>query len=280
MKNIFKIFLLSALVFAVGCENENDSRFQQNAEFGWLEFQSATTTLAVNSDVTVIPVTVDFTAPVNLSDLTVNYTINSVMGDATQVVSGSGSLTISAETRTAQIELAVLPTAAAALAAGDVSFTVDLTAASRGISVGLADGSATTSHTVNLVCDIALPLGGMYSVYTVYGFHDFLPSFADNTATMEIVDNGDGTFFTQDFSGGLYNGGPYTSAYGTGATSFDFTFSNACTAIVWEGQSDPWGSVDPLAGGVNEYDLGTGVMTTSWFCNGYGENGVSVWTPL
>jgi hypothetical protein len=280
MKNIYKIFLLSVLVFAVGCENEDDSRFQQTPESGIVQFQSATTTLAVNSSVVSIPVTVDFTAPVNLSDLTISYSITNILGDASLVVGAPGSLTISANTKTAQIELMILPTAAAALAAGDVSFSVDLTAASRGISVGLSDGSATTSHVINLVCDISLPLGGMYSVFTTYGFHDFLPTFSDNTATMEIVDNGDGTFFTQDFSGGLYNGGPYSSAYGTGATSFDFTFSNACTAIVWTGQNDPWGTVDPLPGGVNAYDIGTGVMTTSWFCNGYGENGVSVWTPL
>tara|TARA_R110000787_G_scaffold269018_3_gene375664 strand:+ start:3978 stop:4814 length:837 start_codon:yes stop_codon:yes gene_type:complete len=278
MKNIFKIFLLLTLVFAVGCENEDDPRFQPNSEFGWIEFQSAATTLAVNSSVTTIPVTVNFTAPINLSAVTVSYTVEDVLGNSSLVVGASGTLVILPETRTAQIELTVLSTAAAELAAGDVSFDVVLNSSSRGIAIGV-DGS-TTAHRVNLVCDIALPLGGMYSVFTTYGYHDFLPSFSDNTENMEIVDNGDGTFFTQDFSGGLYNGGPYSGAYGTGATSFDFTFSNACTAIVWTNQNDPWGSVDPLDGGVNEYDLGTGVMTTSWFCNGYGENGVSVWTPL
>ena len=278
MKNIYKIFLLSFLVFAVSCENEDDSRFTDNPEFGWIEFQSASSTLAVNSSVEIIPVTVNFTAPINTSDVTVTYSVESVSGVASDVVGSSGTLTIAANTSSAIIELNVLPTAAATLAAGDVSFDVVLDASSRGIGVGLSDGSATVRHRINLVCDIALPLGGMYTVFTTYGAHDFLPSFATNTATMEIVDNGDGTFFTQDFSGGLYNGGPYTSAYGTGATSFDFTFSNACTQIVWENQDDGFGSVVP--DGVNEYDFATGVMTTSWLCEGYGENGVSIWTPL
>jgi len=144
----------------------------------------------------------------------------------------------------------------------------------------LSDNSVTTSHRVNLVCDVQLDLGGMYSVETTYGFHDFLPDFATNTMIMEIVDLGDGTFFVQDFSGGLYDGGPYSSAYNTGPTSFDFIFSNACKQIIWENQSDPWGAVVPLEGGKNEYDPGTGVIITSWFCEGYGENGVSIYTPI
>ena len=120
----------------------------------------------------------------------------------------------------------------------------------------------------------------MYSVTTNYGYHDFLPSFNPNTEVMEIVDNGDGTFFVQDFSGGLYNGGPYSAAYGTGPTSMDVVFSNSCNKIQWENQSDPWGAIVPLSGGVNEVDIATGVVTISWLCEGYGENGVSVYTPL
>jgi len=120
-------------------------------------------------------------------------------------------------------------------------------------------------------------LGGMYEVTTTYGFHDFLPDFNPNTQMMEWVPLGNGAYFIQDFSGGLYDGGPYTAAYGTGPTSFDMEVTDICGNISWIDQTDPWGDV--LMNGTNEVDAMTGVITTSWTCTGYGENGVSVYVP-
>ncbi|NRA91840.1 MAG: hypothetical protein HRU26_03995, partial [Psychroserpens sp.] len=76
-------------------------------------------------------------------------------------------------------------------------------------------------------------LGGMYSVTTTYGFHDFLPDFSTNTMDMAVdpVIGAEGTYFVQDFSGGLYDGGPYTAAYGTGPTSMDVEFQEICGNI-------------------------------------------------
>jgi hypothetical protein len=234
----------------------------------------------VNSSLESISIPVNFTAPINPSSLDVTYTIQDVLGNSSDAVSASGTVSFAANTNTATIDLNIVPGADVALVASDITFDIVLQSASRGIGIGLSDGSATTVHTVNLVCDLTLDLGGMYSVTTNYGYHDFLPNFNPNTEVMEIVDNGDGTFFIQDFSGGLYNGGPYTAAYGTGPTSMDVTFGNSCNKIQWENQSDPWGAIIPLDGGVNEVDIATGVITISWFCEGYGENGVSVYTPL
>ncbi|WP_046756875.1 hypothetical protein [Kordia jejudonensis] len=280
MKKILKTFILPLiLVFAYSCASDDDGRFTSDPEFGWIEFPSASTTQSVNNELTLITVPFVTTAPINKSDITVSYTITDVVGSASDAVSASGSAKILANTNTGLIELNVLPTAATALVASDITFDIEITSAG-GTDVGLPDGSSTTTHTVNLVCDLTLDLGGMYSVTTNYGFHDFLPSFNPHTEVTEIIDNGDGTFFIQDFSGGLYNGGPYTTAYGTGATSFDVTFSNSCNKIQWTDQGDPWGAVIPLNGGVNEVDVATGVVTISWFCEGYGENGVSVYTPL
>ena len=281
MKKIVKLFILPlVLVLTYSCVSDDDSRFQANPESGWIEYSSAATTLSVNNALTTISIPVNFTAPINPSNVNVTYTIQDVVGASSDAITASGSVDIAADTNTATIDLNVIPTAATALVASDISFDIVLQSASRGIAVGLSDGSATTVHRVNLVCDLTLDLGGMYSVTTNYGYHDFLPSFNPNTEVMEIVDNGDGTFFVQDFSGGLYNGGPYSGAYGTGPTSFDVTFSNSCNKIQWDGQSDPWGACVPLSGGVNEVDIATGVVTISWFCEGYGENGVSVYTPM
>ncbi|MFK7749333.1 MAG: hypothetical protein AB8B65_13135 [Kordia sp.] len=281
MKKIVKLFILPlVLVLTYSCVSDDDSRFQSNPESGWIEFLSASTTTSVDNALTTISIPVSFTAPINPSSLNVTYAIQDVVGNSSDAVTVSGSLNIAPDTNSGTIVLNVIPTAATALVASDISFDIVLQSASRGVGIGLSDGSAQVVHTVNLVCDLTLDLGGMYSVTTNYGYHDFLPSFNPNTEVMEIVDNGDGTFFVQDFSGGLYNGGPYSAAYGTGPTSFDVVFSNSCNKIQWDGQSDPWGSVIPLSGGVNEVDVATGVVTISWFCEGYGENGVSVYTPM
>jgi len=148
--------------------------------------------------------------------------------------------------------------------------------------LNLTSGSGETAvfdikHTVSIFKLCESDLAGLYSVTTTYGYHDFLPSFNPNTEDMEIEALGDGNYFVQDFSGGLYNGGPYSSAYGTGPTSMDVEFTDICNNISWTGQTDPWGDI--LMDGVNEVDPVTGVITISWYCTGYGENGVSVYTP-
>ena len=279
MKKIIKVILLPlVLVFAYSCVSDDDGRFNVDPEFGWLEFASASTTQSVNNELTEITIPVITTAPINPSDIAVTYSITDVLGNSSDAVSASGSTMIPANSDTGLITLNVLPSAANALVASDITFEITITGG--GAAVGLPDGSGVTTHTVNLVCDLTLDLGGMYSVTTNYGYHDFLPSFNPNTEVTEIIDNGDGTFFIQDFSGGLYNGGPYTAAYGTGPTSMDVTFGNSCNKIQWTDQSDPWGAIVPLDGGVNEVDIVTGIVTISWFCEGYGENGVSVYTPL
>jgi hypothetical protein len=281
MKKIVKLFVLPlVLVLTYSCVSDDDSRFQSDPEFGWIEFPSAETTTSVNSSLETISIPISYTAPINTSALSVNYTIENVLGNSADAVTGSGTVSFQPNTNTATIDLSVVEGADVALVSGDITFDIVLQSASRGVEIGLSDGSATTVHTVSLVCDLTLDLGGMYSVTTNYGYHDFLPSFNPHTQTAEIIDNGDGTFFVQDFSGGLYNGGPYSTAYGTGPTSMDVTFFNSCNKIQWEDQSDPWGAIVPLDGGVNEVDIDTGVITISWFCEGYTENGVSVYTPM
>jgi len=121
--------------------------------------------------------------------------------------------------------------------------------------------------------------GTTYSVTTTYGFHDFLPDYSTNTAIVQITDLGGNMFSFSDFSGGLYSTGPYAPAYGTGGADNTLTFTDECNKIVWEGQTDPWGDILPINGGVNKIDVTSGVITISWTCTGYGENGVSVYTP-
>lgn len=152
---------------------------------------------------------------------------------------------------------------------------LNLSSASENVMVG--QGSIYTLEIFKL-CESHLE--GMYSVTTTYGYHDFLPNYNPATIEMEVVALGDGVYSVYDFSGGLYSEGPYASAYGTGGVDNSLIFSDVCGNIQWTGQTDPWGDLIPLDGGVNSVDPDTGVITISWYCTGYGEEGVSVYTPL
>jgi hypothetical protein len=147
--------------------------------------------------------------------------------------------------------------------------------------MNLADGSTVSAAGAGTIVSIPVScvsdLAGMYSVTTTYIYHDFLPAFDVHTFEAEIVREGDGIYSTTDFSGGLYSEGPYTTAYGT--TGLPVTFSNVCGNINWSGQSDPWGPIVPADGSNNMVDS-DGVITIHWYCEAYGEEGISVYTPL
>ena len=137
-------------------------------------------------------------------------------------------------------------------------------------------GPATTNaHSIAVTCPS--DLAGTYEVVTTYGYHDFLPSESTWTIEAEITEVSPGVYAVDDFSGGLYSVGAYSSEYGTSGQRVEF--SEVCGKITWSGQSDPWGPCVPQDGGVNEVDPNTGVITISWLNEGYGENGVSVYTP-
>lgn len=156
--------------------------------------------------------------------------------------------------------------------------TIALANATGG-SIGFPGPDALSSTYALTIIEDDCPseLAGMYDVTTTYGHHDFLPDYNSNTTTAEIVEVSPGVYEIFDFSGGLYSTGPYADAYDT--TNLTAQFTDVCNDISWEGQSDPWGEMTPLENGVNSVDPSTGVITLSWFCAGYGENGVSVYTP-
>lgn len=140
-------------------------------------------------------------------------------------------------------------------------------------------------HVVNIFRFCPTDLAGEYSVTTTYSVHDFLPDFPSYTMNTTIeAQAGENTYKVADFSGGLYSVGPYAEAYGTGApsaaTAIDLIFTINCARVTWAGQADPWGAIIPTQGAVNSYDPETGVITISWTAVGYGETGVSVYTPI
>lgn len=165
MKNILKTLVLGVLLVSMGCENENDPRFQDNPETGWIQFASSSTTVAVTSRTQPINIPVDFTAPINLSTISVNYSINNIAGDPNNVVTGLGdNIVIFPNTNRAIITLSPVDDAVQQLIdGGDVEFDIVLTSATRGVAIGLADGSEPTSHRVSLLCG-GEPQPGFYTI--------------------------------------------------------------------------------------------------------------------
>lgn len=120
----------------------------------------------------------------------------------------------------------------------------------------------------------------LYTVVTTYSAHDFLDDYPSYTLTdVSITDLGENMFQVNDFSGGLYGpDGKYDDEYGTGGTDNTLTFKDFCNQLSWEGQSDPWGAIN-MQDATNSINPINGVITISWTCTGYGETGVSVYTP-
>jgi len=208
-----------------------------------------------------------------------------------------GATDLSSSDRTYSLEIDETSTATEGVDFSLANMSVTIPAGSyfgsidvQGIFAGTtADGS---NLVINLVGDGAMvnaqfdlfivqlcvsDLAGMYSVTTTYGYHDFLPSYNVNTQEMEIVDLGDGNYSVAEYTGGLFASGPYSDAYGSSAQPL--VFNENCGIISWSGQEDLWGNILPQTAGVNGVDS-NGVVTISWLSDGYGEKGVSVYTPL
>ena len=164
MKNIIKLFALSlAVICFYSCTDED--KFATDPESGWVQFRTASTTIAVNSRTTAVNIPVDFTAPINRESLEVSFEITNVDNMASDVLTNiQNSVIINADTNTSSISFGVKSDAVDTLIAiGDVVFDIEITAASRGVAVGIADGSSTTTHTVSLLCG-GEPDPGTYTI--------------------------------------------------------------------------------------------------------------------
>ena len=291
MKKILSLFLISSLLFVTSCADKEleDKFYGDNPEKGWVHFDvDNTSALFFNEDllngaVEAIEIPVELFLPINKTDLKVNYNLVSVEGNPLSVVNSSGFVTFDANTNTSvPIVLNVDLTALQADIYTDHIFDVVLTSTDRGsVSAGLDGNSFPTSFRVKFSAPcFASPLAGMYTVTTNYGYHDFLPDFNPNTTVVEVFEVGTNSYRVQDFSGGLYSVGPYASAYGTDAADNSIFFANTCETITWEDQTDPWGAIIYDDESLNVVDPMTGTFSISWFCTGYGESGLSVYTPL
>lgn len=256
----------------VGCDTDDDRLIYNGDDIAY--FDTATGTFLVTADNPSFMIKV-LTTTLSTSDKSYNVVV--YVDDAEGVPTPAG------------VE-AVLASTTVTIPAGEYfgmitvngNFEAALESGSR-LSLRLEDGSGKVAGFKNTyaldvfkLCES--DLAGVYNVTTTYGFHDFLPDYNPNTVEGVVISSEGGNVYSvTDFSGGLYSTGPYATAYGTGAADNSLVFSDVCGNITWSGQTDPWGDIN--MNGVNSVDSATGVITISWFCTGYGENGVSVYTP-
>lgn len=271
MKKILLLTVLSVFAF-IGCDTDDDRLIYNGDDIAYFDTVSGTFLVTDDNPSFMIKV---LTTTLSESDKTYNVVVFEDDSEGaptpadTDAVLASTTVTIPAGEYFGMITV-------------NGNFDAALETGSR-LSLRLEDASGKVAGFKNIykldvfkLCQS--DLAGTYNVTTTYGFHDFLPNYSTNTIEgVVIASEGGTTYSVSDFSGGLYSTGPYAAAYGTGSADNSLVFSDICGNITWSGQADPWGAINPV--GVNSVDSETGVITISWFCVGYGENGVSVYTP-
>ena len=291
--NKYLIIFFSVALF-VACEEDNSNGLgNENPQSGWLQFDETdpSVTLLSNDllteETSTIEIPFRYTAPINKSDVVLNYSTADIEGNSSDIiVNGSDSSTVAANTLDGTITLNIDLASLEANIANTYIFDVVMQSNNRNVGMGIAPDFSSTYRVTIKTCDL-LDMSGTYTAVTTYGIHDFINTIGD-TFTQEVTISavGDGTFSIPDFSGGLWPG-PYNDAYGPypNGGNLPLVFSEVCGDILWSGQSELYGDIlmqsETLGeNGANEVDPDTGVITISFFCNGYGEYATSVYTPL
>lgn len=270
--NIFKIALLALSFFALSCDNSDDNLKSYSGNKEAYLFNLPASNLPVgNTGDSFVDIEVGVTTKSTV-DRAITLSVDAAStATSVQYTIDAASLVIPANEYVGKVRIY-----------GNYANLVDNVTSTLVLNLDADDIiPGKDSHTVSLFRFCPTDLAGSYSVTTNYSFHDFLPSYASNTLTVNVTETGTNTYRVDDFSGGLYSTGPYATNYGTGtagqAGNRDLVFAVNCGNISWTGQTDPWGAI--VADGPCTYDPVTGVITIAWTCVRYGETGVSVYTP-
>ena len=292
MKKINKyLVLFLSVAFLVACnDDDNNGLGEENPENGWLQFDGTdpSVTLLSNDllteETSTIEIPFRFTAPINKSEIVLDFTTADVQGSSSDVIlNGSGSSIIAANTLDGIITLNIDLASLELNIANTYIFDVVMQSNNRNVGMGIAPDFSSTYRVTIKTCDL-IDMSGTYSVTTTYGYHDFLPDNNPITKEVDITALGDGSFSVADFSGGLWPD-VYSLVYSMGDGYFPLIFTEVCGEVMWSGQTEIYGDVlmqsETLGdNSPNNVDPDTGVITISWYCNGYGEYGTSIYTPL
>ena len=275
--NFIKLAILATISLFISCDATDENQKAYTGDITSYLFKTATSSLPVsNSGVSSVEIEVGVTKS-STSDRTLSFTLDpSSTGNSSQYSIDPASLIIPAGKFSTKVK--VIGNFATSPVTGSVSLVLKFNTTEQVMPTK-------DKHTISMFRFCSTNLAGNYSVTTTYSFHDFLPNYSTNTMNVVLTAvNVANTYKVADFSGGLYSTGPYNTNYGTGtaalASKRDLTFVVNCGAISWTGETDPYGAIIPTVGAVNSYNPVNRVITISWHCLGYGEKGVSVYTPL
>lgn len=171
MKKILKIIPILLLVFAFGCDGDDDgARFANDPTTGWVEFSTPTSgrTISIITEEVILPVSIR--VPVYEDGITVNYSIVPVQGDFSSILTTEGSSIFVPAGRNGpdgntNLGFITLNFANVADLTEIVVFDVVLTGTDiNGVNVGLGENSI-TSYRISTPCPIDINgLAGTYSV--------------------------------------------------------------------------------------------------------------------
>ncbi|TKS57628.1 hypothetical protein [Mesohalobacter halotolerans] len=150
MKNIIKTITVVLGFILIGCNAVDDTRFKNDPQSGWIEFENESQ--QVLSDAGSVEIPIEYNVPVNRQDTSISYDVEIVEGSAPSVETGSFTTVVPADTRNASILFDIDPSIS-------TNYTVQFTITSTSnpdVIVGL-DGDNPDVFTLE-VCSGVLPL--------------------------------------------------------------------------------------------------------------------------
>jgi len=179
--NILKFLFLTTLVLLVGCENEDDSRFQENTAIGYVELPTASSTTGARATSTTVYVNV--ATPI-YDTFSVDYTLTAVTGDFTQYVSiNSGTVSIIPDNATKIYAIEIPLQNMDALRDSETVFDLELTAVNGNPTVQLGLPGADDKQlvqTVTIPCNEPSVLDELAPAYPNFLTGDFYLADEEN----------------------------------------------------------------------------------------------------
>lgn len=212
MKKIFICALVITAGIFVSC-SEDDSRFENNPESGWVQFQNSTPSEVLFKEGGTISIPVILKAPVNESGLVVNYSISNISGSTEGALSYDSKVMFDEATNTANLVLTMV----GASLSDAIEFDVTLVSTSKStVSIGLVDEVDNIKPIVKRVKICSNEFTTSY-VGTSQATIDGAPAFEGWNPTVSLVSGTTNSFQFDTLWGSglvpLLSGDPSTSVF-------------------------------------------------------------------
>nr|WP_321229961.1 hypothetical protein [uncultured Psychroserpens sp.] len=221
MKNILKITMLLLLTLGFSCDDDDNGRFSNDTETGWIQFQSESTDISLSFEEDIYGLPVVMQVPLSQTDLNIGYDLVSISGLDVNTVYNQSNLNVPAnEGGTALVN--GFPTidfdlTAIANITEPMVFDVILKTTDRNsVTVGINGADRPISHRVSICPSSSTTSGNFLGDYTISvptGDGPFGTQFADGTVvTLFEGSNGElSRSFVIDYLPGVAAGDPVTT---------------------------------------------------------------------